>query len=97
MQLNSPISYQPHVDGLRAVAVLSVVAFHSFPGQITGGFVGVDIFFVISGFLISGIILNGLQQRSFTFADFYSRRIRRIFPALIVTRMRTGKFAKRAS
>ena len=84
MQLNSPISYQPHVDGLRAVAVLSVVAFHSFPNQISGGFVGVDIFFVISGFLISGIILNGLRQRSFTFADFYARRIRRIFPALIL-------------
>ena len=80
----SPNSYQPHVDGLRAVAVLSVVAFHSFPGRITGGFVGVDIFFVISGFLISGIILNGLRQGSFTFSDFYARRIRRIFPALIV-------------
>ena len=84
MQLNSPISYQRHVDGLRAVAVLSVVAFHTFPHQIPGGFVGVDIFFVISGFLISGIILNGLRQGSFTFAGFYARRIRRIFPALIV-------------
>jgi len=84
MQPPSPISYQPHVDGLRAVAVLSVIAFHTFPDRITGGFVGVDIFFVISGFLISGIILNALQQGSFTFADFYVRRIRRIFPALIV-------------
>src|SRR4029077_11363039 len=84
MRLNSPISYQPHVDGLRAVAVLSVIAFHGFPGAVTGGFVGVDIFFVISGFLISGIILDGLQQGSFTFADFYARRIRRIFPALTV-------------
>lgn len=84
MRPNSPISYQPHVDGLRAVAVLSVIAFHSFPRLVTGGFVGVDIFFVISGFLISGIILDGLRQGSFTFADFYARRIRRIFPALAV-------------
>lgn len=84
MPPNSPNSYQPHVDGLRAVAVLSVVAFHTFPDHVPGGFVGVDIFFVISGFLISGIILNGLRQQSFTFADFYARRIRRIFPALIV-------------
>ncbi len=83
MQPHSPNSYQPHVDGLRAVAVLSVVAFHSFPNHVTGGFVGVDIFFVISGFLISGIILNGLRQQTFSFADFYARRIRRIFPALI--------------
>src|SRR5216684_2658635 len=89
MQRNSPIPYQPHVDGLRAIAVLSVVAFHSFPGEITGGFVGVDIFFVISGFLISGIILNGLRQGSFSFADFYGRRIKRIFPALIVVLVAT--------
>src|SRR5216684_2639931 len=89
MQRNSPIPYQPHVDGLRAIAVLSVVAFHSFPGEITGGFVGVDIFFVISGFLISGIILNGLRQGSSTFADFYGRRIKRIFPALIVVLVAT--------
>jgi peptidoglycan/LPS O-acetylase OafA/YrhL len=84
MRLNNPISYQAHVDGLRAVAVLSVIAFHAFPTRITGGFIGVDIFFVISGFLISGIILGGLRQGSFTFSDFYSRRIRRIFPALTV-------------
>jgi peptidoglycan/LPS O-acetylase OafA/YrhL len=82
MRPGSPISYQAHVDGLRAVAVLSVIAFHAFPNRVTGGFVGVDIFFVISGFLISGIILNGLRKGSFTFADFYTRRIRRIFPAL---------------
>jgi peptidoglycan/LPS O-acetylase OafA/YrhL len=84
MQANHPSSYQPHIDGLRAIAVLSVIAFHSFPERVPGGFVGVDIFFVISGFLISGIILNGLNRGSFTFADFYSRRIRRIFPALAV-------------
>jgi peptidoglycan/LPS O-acetylase OafA/YrhL len=84
MQASSAPSYQPHIDGLRAIAVLSVIAFHSFPERVPGGFVGVDIFFVISGYLISGIILNGLRRGSFTFTDFYFRRIRRIFPALIV-------------
>lgn len=77
--------YRPDVDGLRAVAVLSVVAFHAAPGRMPGGFVGVDIFFVISGFLISSIIMKSLAHGHFTFADFYSRRIKRIFPALFVT------------
>src|ERR1700689_3577567 len=76
--------YRPDVDGLRAVAVLVVVAFHAFPRQVRGGYVGVDIFFVISGFLISGIILHLLQLNRFSYLDFYARRIRRIFPALIV-------------
>jgi len=76
--------YLPHVDGLRAIAILAVIAFHGFPEWVSGGFVGVDIFFVISGFLISGIILKGLERGSFSFANFYARRIRRIFPALIV-------------
>ena len=69
---------------MRAVAVLSVVAFHAFPAWVPGGFVGVDVFFVISGFLISTIILGGLDQGQFTFRGFYARRIRRIFPALAV-------------
>lgn len=76
--------YRPDIDGLRAVAVLSVVIFHAFPGWMKGGFIGVDIFFVISGFLISTIIFENLEKRTFSFAEFYSRRIRRIFPALIV-------------
>jgi peptidoglycan/LPS O-acetylase OafA/YrhL len=75
-------SYRPDVDGLRAVAVLSVVLFHAFPERLPGGFTGVDVFFVISGYLISGIIFRGLDQGSFRFSDFYSRRVRRIFPAL---------------
>lgn len=79
-----PQKYRPDIDGLRAVAVLSVVLFHAFPGMLKGGFVGVDIFFVISGFLISKIIFSSLRRDSFSFYDFYSRRIRRIFPALIV-------------
>ena len=77
-------TYRPDIDGLRANAVLSVVAFHAFPAAVTGGFVGVDIFFVISGFLISSIILKGLDREQFTFRDFYARRIRRILPALMV-------------
>src|SRR5262245_48109550 len=75
-------SYRPDIDGLRAVAVLSVVGFHAFPEWIKGGFVGVDIFFVISGFLISRIIFGGLEEGRFNYAAFYGRRIRRIFPAL---------------
>jgi peptidoglycan/LPS O-acetylase OafA/YrhL len=77
------ISYRADIDGLRAIAVLSVVGFHAFPKLIPGGFVGVDVFFVISGFLIASLILNGLQDGTFSYLDFYSRRVRRLFPALI--------------
>lgn len=76
--------YRADIDGLRAVAVLSVVAYHAFPRKITGGFIGVDIFFVISGFLISTILFENLERDTFSFAEFYRRRIRRIFPALIL-------------
>ena len=74
--------YRPDIDGLRAVAVLAVVAFHAFPRWMPGGFVGVDIFFVISGYLISTILLENLARDTFSFTTFYMRRIRRIFPAL---------------
>ena len=77
-------SYRPDIDGLRAVAVLLVLGFHAFPDLVPGGYIGVDIFFVISGFLITGLVLDGLGDRSFSFVDFYCRRIRRIFPALLV-------------
>lgn len=77
-------AYRPDIDGLRAVAILSVVAFHAFPNSLQGGFIGVDVFFVISGFLISNIIFGGLRRGDFSFADFYGHRIKRIFPALIV-------------
>lgn len=80
----SRIPYLPFIDGLRALAVLSVLLFHAFPEYIPGGFIGVDIFFVISGFLISSIIFQSLEQYNFSFLEFYSRRIRRIFPALII-------------
>jgi peptidoglycan/LPS O-acetylase OafA/YrhL len=76
--------YRPDIDGLRAFAVLSVVGFHAFPGWFRGGFVGVDVFFVISGYLISRIIFSGVSTGQFSFIDFYSRRIKRIFPALIL-------------
>lgn len=75
--------YRPDIDGLRAVAVLSVVGFHAFPEWVKGGFIGVDVFFVISGFLITIIMLDSLKCGQFSFSGFYSRRIRRIFPALI--------------
>jgi peptidoglycan/LPS O-acetylase OafA/YrhL len=75
--------YRPDIDGLRAVAVTLVVFFHAFPEAMRGGFIGVDVFFVISGFLITGIIVRELDQKRFSLLAFYGRRIRRIFPALI--------------
>ena len=76
--------YLPHIDGLRAIAVLLVVGFHFSPRLAPGGYVGVDIFFVISGYLITGLILDNLARERFSFADFYARRVRRIFPALVL-------------
>ena len=76
--------YRPDIDGLRAIAILSVVIFHAFPGKMPGGFIGVDIFFVISGFLISTIIFSSLERDRFSLVEFYVRRVRRIFPALIL-------------
>src|SRR3954470_12940694 len=82
-------TYRPDVDGLRAIAVLAVIAFHALPSAVTGGFVGVDVFFVISGFLISGLIAKEMENGSFTFRGFYTRRIKRIFPAYIVVALTT--------
>ena len=81
---NPHIKYRPDIDGLRAIAILLVIIFHAFPKFLRGGFIGVDIFFVISGYLITGIILKGLSRDNFSLLEFYSRRIKRIFPALIV-------------
>jgi peptidoglycan/LPS O-acetylase OafA/YrhL len=77
-------SYRPDIDCLRALAVLVVVIYHAFPGRLPGGFIGVDIFFVISGYLISGIIFSELSTNTFSIRRFYERRIRRIFPALLI-------------
>ena len=76
--------YIPSIDGIRAIAVLSVILFHAFPNAIPGGYIGVDIFFVISGYLITNIIVQQANAGNFSFRDFYARRIRRIFPALIL-------------
>lgn len=78
------MAYRPEVDGLRTVAVLSVLFFHAGFSVFSGGFVGVDIFFVISGYLISQILLREIAQGRFSFRVFYERRIRRIIPALLV-------------
>lgn len=79
-----PIDFRPDVEGLRAVAVLSVVLHHLGVRWLPGGYIGVDIFFVISGYLISLLLLRRLARREFSVADFYAARIRRIFPALFV-------------
>ncbi|MDP9913472.1 peptidoglycan/LPS O-acetylase OafA/YrhL [Variovorax boronicumulans] len=84
--------YRPDIDGLRAVAVLSVLGYHAFPQWIKGGFIGVDIFFVISGFLITTIILGSLQGDGFSYREFYARRVKRIFPALALVLLATMAF-----
>ena len=78
------ITYRSDIDGLRAVAILIVVAFHAFPEVFPGGFVGVDVFFVISGFLITSILQQEMQAGYWSLTSFYARRILRIFPALVL-------------
>lgn len=78
------LHYRPDIDGLRALAVLPVVCYHAGVRGFSGGFVGVDIFFVISGYLITGILLKAVASERYPIATFYSRRILRIFPALFV-------------
>ncbi|MBS1169325.1 MAG: hypothetical protein H6R01_243 [Burkholderiaceae bacterium] len=92
MPQNHQKQYRPDIDGLRAFAILAVIIFHAFPEKLRGGFVGVDIFFVISGFLISRIIFQSLERGDFSFCEFYARRINRIFPALIVVIVATLSF-----
>ncbi|WP_285410118.1 acyltransferase family protein [Variovorax sp. efr-133-TYG-130] len=84
--------YRPDIDGLRAIAVGSVLVYHAFPSLLPGGFIGVDIFFVISGFLITTILLQSLAAGDFSYRDFYARRIRRIFPALVLVLLATLAF-----
>src|SRR5690554_4235117 len=78
------MNYRPEIDGLRAVAVLAVIIFHAGVPYISGGFVGVDVFFVISGYLITSIIAMELDKKEFSIVRFYERRARRILPALFV-------------
>ena len=75
--------YKPHIDGLRALAVLPVIFFHAGFDYFKGGFIGVDIFFVISGYLITNIIIKDLSKKKFSLQNFYLRRARRILPALL--------------
>lgn len=86
-------SHRRDIDGLRAVAVLAIVAYHAFPRWIPGGFVGVDVFFVISGFLITGIIARARDERRFSYMRFYLRRARRIVPAYLVVLAAIAGFA----
>ncbi|MCP2121422.1 acyltransferase family protein [Enterobacter mori] len=87
------IKYRTEIDGLRAIAVLAVIIFHAFPSALPGGFVGVDIFFVISGFLITSIIIRELENNNFSIIQFYERRARRILPALIFMMLIISPFA----
>ncbi len=77
--------YRADIDGIRSLAVLSVIVFHLNADWLPGGFLGVDVFFVVSGFLITNIILRENKLKSFTFKNFYARRVKRIFPALFAT------------
>lgn len=85
LKMGGGIHYRSDIDGLRALAVLPVVLFHADLSLFAGGFVGVDIFFVISGFLITNLLVQDFLQQKFSISDFYVRRVRRIFPALTAT------------
>lgn len=96
--MTSSSLYRPEVDGLRTIAVLSVILFHADfvlfdHSLLPGGFIGVDVFFVISGYLISRLIMNDLDRGGFSFADFYERRIRRILPVLLLVLLASTPFA----
>lgn len=91
--MSSSIKYRAEIDGLRAIAVISVIIYHLNENWLPGGFLGVDIFFVISGFLITGIIINEMKENRFSFKDFYTRRIKRIYPAFITVMAIVSFFA----
>ena len=76
------MKYRPEIDGLRALAIIPVILFHAGFTAFSGGFVGVDVFFVISGFLITSIIIDDLKSNSFSLARFYERCARKMLPTL---------------
>ena len=82
---STQMSYVPALDGLRAVAILGVLVFHALPGALRGGFTGVDVFFVLSGYLITSVILHDLRGGSFSIREFYLRRIQRLLPNAVLT------------
>lgn len=86
------LRYRPEIDGLRAIAVLSVILFHADIPYLSGGFTGVDIFYVISGYLITKILISNLLAERFSFVEFYSRRIKRLLPAAFLTLLLTVFF-----
>src|SRR2546426_3016463 len=84
-------AYRPHLDGLRAVAVYLVVLFHAGSGRFPGGYIGVDVFFVLSGYLVTQLLLRDVARSgSIRFGRFYSRRFRRLFPAPFVALILTA-------
>ena len=83
------MKYRPEIDGLRAISVIPVILFHAGFSGFEGGFVGVDVFFVISGYLIGNIILSELHSGKFSFLNFYKNRIKRLLPALLFTILTT--------
>ena len=84
MRVIYPAEYRRDLDGLRGLAIALVVMFHVAPSFVPGGFVGVDIFFVLSGFLITAQLLESLVKKRLSIVNFYGRRIRRLFPALLL-------------
>ncbi len=89
----SSAHYRPEIDGLRAVAVLMALFFHAGVSAFSGGFVGADVFFVISGYLITNIVLREKEAGTFSFVSFYERRVRRIMPALLAVLGTTAVFS----
>ena len=87
------MQYRREIDGLRAIAVLPVILFHAGFSVFSGGYVGVDVFFVISGYLITTILISELEQGKFSILRFYERRARRILPALFVVMLACLPFA----
>ena len=92
--MNFHPSYRPDIDGLRAVAILLVIGFHAYATTNPAGFVGVDVFFIISGYLISSIIFKSLKHDNFSFAEFYQKRVNRITP--LDTSMKDNQLEKKA-